>query len=61
MKFNGPGNTRPFTGMNTNLGGISNGGLNLMGARANSASFALQQPKLRHFENLIVRLKKILE
>lgn len=47
--------------MNTNLGGISKGGLNMMGARANSASFALQQPKLRRFENLIFRLKKILE
>jgi hypothetical protein len=60
MKFNGPGNARPFTGMNTNLGGLSNTGLNLAG-RANSASFALQHPKLRRFENLILRLKKILE
>ena len=60
MKFNGPGNARPFTGMNTNLGGISNAGLNHVG-RANSASFALQHPKLRRFENLILRLKKILE
>lgn len=61
MKFNGPGNARPFTGMNTNLGGISNAGLNFMGGRANSASFALRHPKLRRFENLIFRLKKVLD
>ena len=61
MKFNGPGNARPFTGMNPGLGGISNAGINLMGARANSASFALQHPKLRRFENLIFKLKKMLD
>lgn len=58
MKFNGP--SRPFTGVNTNIGGISNQGLNMIG-RANSASFAMQNPKLRRFENLIFRLKKIHE
>ena len=47
--------------MNTNLGGISNTGLNLMAGRANSASFALQHPKLRRAETKIVRLKKSLE
>lgn len=47
--------------MNTNLGGISNAGLNMMGARANSASFALQQPKLRHIEKQIAMKKRTLE
>lgn len=55
-----PSNYRPFTGV---TGGISNGlpmG-NFMGGRAISANYAAQNPKLRRFENLIYRLKKILE
>lgn len=55
-----PGINRPFTGV---TGGISNGipMSNFMGGRAISANYAAQNPKLRRFENLIYRLKKILE
>lgn len=51
---------RPFTGL---TGGISNGMTlgNFMGARATSAANAFKNPKLRRFENLIFKLKKILE
>ena len=48
---------RPFTGVNT-VGGTSYG-MNFMGARAMTA--AELNPKLRRFENLIFRLKKLLE
>lgn len=34
---------------------------NFMGGRAISANYVAQNPKLRRFENLIYRLKKILE
>jgi len=62
MKFNGPGNARPFTGMNMNFNAMSEKeGVNFMGGRANSASFALQHPKLRRAEMYILRQKKILE
>jgi len=51
---------RPFTGI---TGGISNGMTigNFMGGRATSAANAFKNPKLRRFENLIFKLKKILE
>ena len=47
---------RPFTGMNTQYGV---GSLNFLGGRAVSATI-VQNPKLRRFENLIYKLKKIL-
>jgi|TARA_B110000305_G_C19366382_1_gene602148 hypothetical protein len=49
---------RPFTGVNPMGGAMS---MNFMGGRAISANYANQNPKLRRFENLIYRLKKILE
>ena len=49
---------RPFTG----ISGLKSMGMgNFMGGRAISANYAAQNPKLRRFENLIYRLKKILE
>lgn len=53
----GKGPYRPFTGMNTQYGV---GSLNFLGGRAVSAT-VVQNPKLRRFENLIYKLKKILE
>jgi hypothetical protein len=54
---------RPFTGVNNGLG-MSYGGLGsaaFSAGRGFSANFAAMNPKLRRFENLIYRLKKILE
>lgn len=53
------GAPRPFTGVNT-VGGMSYTGINFMGNRAMTAAHELN-PKLRRFENLIFRLKKLLE
>jgi len=52
------GGFRPFTGVNT-VSGLP--GVNCLGGRAISANFANLNPKLRRFENLIYRLKKIME
>lgn len=57
-KLGPSGASRPFTGVNT-VGGMSYTGVNFMGARAMTA--ANLNPKLRRFENLIFRLKKLLE
>ena len=57
----GPGGRtgfRPFTGVNT-TSGLTN--FNQMGNRGMSANYASLNPKLRRFENLIYRLKKIME
>ena len=52
------GAARPFTGFS----GIKSYGGNFMGGRAKTANYAASSnPKLRRFENLIDRLKKILE
>ena len=51
---------RPFTGINTTGDGLTNLG-NFIGGRAISANYAVINPKLRRFENLIYRLKKVLE
>jgi len=51
---------RPFTGANT-IGGGTSYGANFMYGRATSANYAALNPKLRRFENLIYRLKKLLE
>lgn len=59
MQFRGgvpSGGPRPFTGVNT-AGVMSYA----YGGRAISANYAALNPKLRRFENLIYRLKKILE
>ena len=48
---------RPFTGVNT--AGVMS--FAVAGGRAISANYAQQNPKLSRFENLIYRLKKILE
>jgi len=50
---------RPFTGVNT-AGVMSYTGAGFAG-RAISANYAALNPKLRRFENLIYRLKKMLE
>ena len=50
---------RPFTGVNT--AGVMSYAVGMGGGRAISANYAAQNPKLRRFENLIYRLKKILE
>lgn len=53
---------RPFT-VNTQIGGMTALGINKMnaGGRGLSANYAVLNPKLRRYENLIFRLKKILE
>jgi len=48
---------RPFTGVNT-VGGMSYTGVNFMQRAMTAAEL---NPKLRRFENLIFRLKKLLE
>lgn len=50
---------RPFTGV---YSAVSGGNVSYLkiGARAISANYAVMNPKLRKFENLIFRLKKIL-
>lgn len=54
-------NARPFT-VNTQFGGMTALGLSKsIGGRGLSANYAALNPKLRKFENLIFRLKKILE
>ena len=50
---------RPFTGVNT--AGVMSYAMGMGAGRAISANYAAQNPKLRRFENLIYRLKKILE
>jgi hypothetical protein len=50
------GAARPFTGFS----GIKSMGGNFVG-RAKTANYAASNPKLRRFENLIDRLKKIHE
>lgn len=58
QQFRGiPSGARPFTGVNTG-GAMSYTGV---GGRAISANYAALNPKLRRFENLIYRLKKICE
>jgi len=60
-KMAGPGGLgappRPFTGVNT-VGGMSYTGINFMNRAMTAAEL---NPKLRRFENLIFRLKKLLE
>jgi hypothetical protein len=51
---------RPFTGVHT-AGGFGLQSAGFGGARGFSASCAIMNPKLRRFENLIYRLKKIME
>ncbi len=51
---------RPFTGLNTNTDGFSNG-IRFTGGRAISANYAISNPKLHRFENLIYKLRKILD
>lgn len=51
---------RPFTGLNTNTDGLSNG-FKFTGGRAISANYAISNPKLHRFENLIYKLRKILD
>lgn len=55
-------NNRPFT-VNTQFGGMTNLGMSksLGPMRGLSANYAMLNPKLRKFENLIHRLKKILD
>jgi len=54
---------RPFTGVDSKgFPGIScPSALNILGGRAISANYAFQNPKLRRYENVIYRLKKVLE
>jgi len=51
---------RPFTGLNTDTDGLSNG-FKFIGGRAISANYAISNPKLHRFENLIYKLRKILD
>ena len=54
-------NARPFT-VNTQFGGMTNFGFGKsIGGRGLSANFADLNPKLRKYENLICRTKKILD
>ena len=55
LKQKGP--YRPFTGMNTQFMGRGNG----IGGRATSAGVTVRNPKLRKYENLIAKLKRVYE